>query len=190
MSFDFVNGRAGRWCGTRRTIPAAAFVVASLLATSAVAGEGAAPDFRATTTAGDTLQLSSFRGRAVIVDFWATWCTPCRDQLRNLAALEREMPEVVVLAVNLDTRRDKLRSYLDRVEAPRRVLLDPQGRIANAYAIAAMPWTVLVDPHGAVVSARAGGSAATIAQLRVELRQLAARRRPDAATKASMGPGN
>jgi thiol-disulfide isomerase/thioredoxin len=129
----------------------AATVVAAVL-WAATAAAGAAPDFAATSLAGDTLQLSDYRGRYVVVDFWATWCPPCREQLAALAALEKQHPEVVVLAVNLDSRRDKLDRYLENKRAPKRILLDPKARIAAQYGIEGMPWTVVVDPKGAIVS--------------------------------------
>ena len=88
---------------------------------------GPAPEFRATTLEGDTLQLASFRGQVVVIDFWASWCPPCRDQLERLAALEKEIPGLVVLAVNVDTRRDKVERYIKRTAVPRRVVLDPSG---------------------------------------------------------------
>jgi len=185
------NGGAGRRCGTRRTIRGLVLVLASLLAGLAPARAGSAPDFRAVTTAGDTLQLSDFRGRVVVVDFWATWCPPCREQLERLSALERDVPELVVLAVNVDSRRDKVEQYLRRVQMPRRVLLDPGGRIAAQYAPQAMPWTVLVDGRGGVVSARAGWDGASLPALTAQVRQLVAQvgAGPQPSTSAAMGSG-
>jgi thiol-disulfide isomerase/thioredoxin len=140
----------------------------------APAWAGAAPDFRATSLAGDTLQLGSFRGQVVLVDFWASWCPPCREQLQRLAALEKQVPGVVVLAVNVDSRRDKVEAYAKRFALPRRVVLDPQGTIAARYAVQGMPWTVIVDPRGNVASARGGWGEADVAKLTAEVRRLAA----------------
>jgi thiol-disulfide isomerase/thioredoxin len=135
---------------------------------------GAAPDFRAVSLAGDTLQLGAFRGQVVLVDFWASWCPPCREQLQRLAALEKQVHGVVVLAVNVDSRRDKVDAYAKRVGLPRRVVLDPQGTIAARYAVQGMPWTVIVDPRGNVASARGGWGEADVAKLTAEVRRLAA----------------
>jgi peroxiredoxin len=157
----------------RRRRAAAGVALGAIAATSPAWG-AAAPDFRAPSTAGDTVQLSAFRGQVVIVDFWATWCPPCRDQLARLAALEEQIPELVVLAVNVDSRRDKVDAFARRVRLPRRVLLDPEGRIAARYAAQAMPWTVLIGPRGTLVMQRAGGDAAAFPQLAAEARRLAA----------------
>lgn len=125
---------------------------ACILLTAGVASAAEAPDFQATTLQGDAVQLSSYRGQIVVLDFWATWCPPCRAQLERLAALEKEMPEVVVLAVNVDSRRDRVEKYVRRTAVPRRVVMDPTGAIAARYAPQAMPWSVLVDAQGRVVS--------------------------------------
>ena len=129
----------------------AASVVAVLI-WAATAAAGPAPDFAATSLAGDTLQLSDYRGRVVVVDFWSTWCPPCRGQLAALAALEKQHPEVVVLAVNVDSRRDKVDRFVKRTTVPKRIVLDPTARIAEKYAVEGMPWTVVVDARGAIVS--------------------------------------
>jgi thiol-disulfide isomerase/thioredoxin len=152
-------------------------VVIGMLAVlvAAPACAGTAPDFRAVSLEGDTLQLSSYRGQVVLLDFWASWCPPCRAELAQLAGLEKQIPGLVVLAINLDTRRDKLASYAHRAELPRRVVLDPQGGIASHYALQGMPWTVLIDARGQMVSARGGWGAAELPRLGAEVRRLQAR---------------
>jgi thiol-disulfide isomerase/thioredoxin len=181
------DGRAGRWHGS---ISMAAALLAFCSFAGAAAAGGAAPDFRAVSTTADTLQLSSFRGRVVVVDFWATWCPPCRNQLERLSALEREVPEIVVLAVNVDSRRDKLGQYLKRVQAPRRVLLDPTGHIAARYGAQGMPWTVLVDRRGDIVSEHAGGDEGGFAELAASARRLARTSGVEpAAMRATTGAG-
>jgi thiol-disulfide isomerase/thioredoxin len=104
-----------------------------------------------TTLRGDTLTAADLAGRIVLVEFWATWCPPCREQLGRLAALERQRDDLVVVAVNLDTRRDKVERYAARNTLPQRVLLDPSGRIAERAGVAAMPWALLLDAGGRVV---------------------------------------
>jgi thiol-disulfide isomerase/thioredoxin len=139
------------------------------------ASAGAAPEFRAATLEGDTLQLASFRGHVVVIDFWASWCPPCREQLERLSALEKDIPGLVVLAVNVDTRRDRVERYVKRQAVPRRVLLDPKGTVAARYAVQGMPWTVLVDRRGEIVSARGGWGAGELPKLASEVRRLQTR---------------
>lgn len=151
--------------------------LAAALVGAGPAGAGTAPDFAAVTMAGDTLRLSSYRGRVVVLDFWASWCPPCRHELDALARLEERLPEVVVLAVNLDTRRDRLVAYTRRARLPKRVLLDPQGAIAARYAPQSMPWTVIVDAQGRIASARGGWGAGEAPGLEAEIRRLLAQAR-------------
>ena len=122
-----------------------------LLCTASNAQSGEPVEFEAQTLDGDTVRLSEFRGRVVVVDFWATWCPPCRKQLPLLAELEKQGEDIVVLAVCVDKRRDKIEKFAERVELPERVLLDPEGKLAQQFEVEAMPWTVLVDPQGRVV---------------------------------------
>ena len=159
--------RAGPW---RRLALLLAFALSC-----PVAARAGSVDFRATSLEGDTLQLASFRGRVVIVDFWASWCPPCREELGRLAALEKELPGLVVMAVNLDSRRDNVEKYARRVTLPRRVVLDPKGTIAALYGVQGMPWTVLLDTRGAIVSARGGWGANELPRLRREVQRLLAR---------------
>ncbi len=129
----------------------AALVVFAWLVTPRFARAEPAPDFEAQTVAGDSLALSDFRGRVVLVEFWASWCPPCREQLPRAAALESELEDLVVLAVSVDTRRDRLERFMERVQVPRRVLLDPEGRIAGRFEVEAMPWAVLIGADGALL---------------------------------------
>jgi len=116
---------------------------------------GEAVDFQARTLEGDTLRLSDFRGQVVVIDFWATWCPPCRKQLPVLAALEQQLDDVVVLAVCVDRRADKVEAFRERIDLPRRIVWDPEGILAEQFAVQAMPWSVLVDASGRIVWQRA-----------------------------------
>ena len=122
-----------------------------LLVLPLAAAADPALDLDAVTVAGDTISLSDFRGRVVLVEFWASWCPPCREQLPRAAELERELEELVVLAVSVDTRRERIERFMERVQVPRRVLVDPQGRIAERFGVEAMPWAVLLGADGRVL---------------------------------------
>jgi thiol-disulfide isomerase/thioredoxin len=122
-----------------------------LLSSASAAHSGERLDFTAQTLEGDSLRLSDFRGSVVVIDFWATWCPPCREQLPRLAALEKQVPDVVVLAVCIDHHTDSIDRFAERIDLPQRIVWDPKGRLAEQLEVQAMPWTVLVDPHGRIV---------------------------------------
>lgn len=110
-----------------------------------------APDFEAPTLDGERVRLDQFRGQVVLIDFWATWCGPCRDQLPKLAALETELGDLVVLAINVDRRRDRVERFAERVQLPHRVLVDPEAGVAERFDIGGMPWAVLVGADGRIL---------------------------------------
>ncbi len=110
-----------------------------------------APGFEAKTLAGTTVRLQDYRGQFVLLDFWSSWCGACRAELPRLAVLEREVDGLVVLTVNLGEEPERIRGFAGKVTLPRHVLLDPEGAIAERFAVPALPWQVLVDPSGSIV---------------------------------------
>jgi cytochrome c biogenesis protein CcmG/thiol:disulfide interchange protein DsbE len=111
----------------------------------------AAPDFTLPTLKGDTLTLSDFGGRVVVLNFWATWCGPCVKEMPTLERLADRLADrgLSVLAVSLDMGDPKrvadfVRGYGWRLP----VLLDPLAQVGDAYAIRAMPTTYVIGPDG------------------------------------------
>ena len=98
------------------------------------------------------LDLGSYRGKIVYLDFWASWCTPCRRSFPWLADVQSRYgsQNLVVVAVNLDQDRNKAERFLNDVPANFTVLYDPDGRIASAYKVKAMPSSFLIDRSGRV----------------------------------------
>lgn len=147
------------------------FAILFTLFLPALAAAEQAPDFEAPGRDGATLRLADFRGRVVLLDFWASWCGACRNELPRLAALEKDVEGLVVLAVNVDTERERVERFAASVRLPRRVVLDPKGAIAERFDIPAMPWQVLLGKDGRVL--RAGRRVVDdAAALRAELRRL------------------
>ncbi|MFB6263927.1 MAG: TlpA family protein disulfide reductase [Bradymonadaceae bacterium] len=110
----------------------------------------------------EPVALSDYRGRVVLLDFWATWCRPCRRQASNLEELtegdELDTP-VKVLAVNTDEpspgRRKKVENYVEHYGVEATTLLD-NGRISNKYQVRTIPSIVVVGPEGRVQYADVG----------------------------------
>ncbi|MDP2316393.1 MAG: TlpA disulfide reductase family protein [Pseudomonadota bacterium] len=115
-----------------------------------------APDFTLRATDGTTIRLADLRGRPVVLNFWATWCPPCRVELPSFAAFSREHPEVTVLGIAVDsgTAATLAKARLE-LDIPYPVLLaDPA--VKSAYGIQAMPTTVVVGPEGQIVTTQTG----------------------------------
>ena len=112
-----------------------------------------APVFTAQTTGGEEISLSSLRGRAVLLDFWASWCAPCIEEFPALAAIAAESAgsELVILGINLDRDEEAFAQALDFYGLPYSQVYDgPAGPIASLYRVSAIPMVYLIDPEGTI----------------------------------------
>ncbi|MEZ4241742.1 MAG: redoxin domain-containing protein [Myxococcota bacterium] len=116
-----------------------------------------APDFALRDLDGVTVTLAELRGRTVVLNFWATWCGPCRMEMPTFSAFAAAHPEITMLGIAADgpAARARVEQVADGLSSRYRVLLaDPQ--VLEAYRIGAYPTTVVVDPEGHVRSAHGG----------------------------------
>ena len=110
-----------------------------------------APDFEWTGEDGQTRRLSSYRGRVVVVNFWATWCPPCREELPSLQRVAASESDVVILEVDLMEPADKARSFLDSLGLDRlQPVLDSDGATTRRYGVLSLPSTFFVDKDGVI----------------------------------------
>jgi cytochrome c biogenesis protein CcmG, thiol:disulfide interchange protein DsbE len=98
------------------------------------------------------LDLSAYRGKVVYIDFWASWCGPCRQSFPWLDGLVHEYASqnFVVIGVNVDKDRDRAERFLGEIPADFPIVYDPQGELATAYKVAGMPSAILIDRTGRV----------------------------------------
>ncbi len=108
-----------------------------------------APDFTLTdATLGN--RLSDLKGKVVYLDFWASWCKPCRHSFVWMNQLQQEYGDqgLVVLAINLDAETEQANAFLASHPAQFHIQFDPQGRIAERYQLLGMPSSYLIDTDG------------------------------------------
>jgi thiol-disulfide isomerase/thioredoxin len=110
-----------------------------------------APDFEWTGANGETLRLSSYRGKVVVVNFWATWCPPCRNEMPALQAVAASEPDVLVLEVDLMEPADKAKGFLDSLGLDRlQPVFDSDGATTRRYGVLSLPSTFFVDKDGVI----------------------------------------
>jgi peroxiredoxin len=155
-----MSARAGvAWVGAA-VAAAAVFAVVFGRGAPPPVGRGApAPDFALERLAdGASVRLSELRGRVVLVSFWATWCAPCEEEMPALERLYRELlPEgFELLAVSVDTDREVVRAFQQRLGISFPILLDPEQRVARDYQTFRFPESLLIDRDGFVIERYVG----------------------------------
>lgn len=119
-----------------------------------------APNFNLETTAGEIIQLNTLRGQPVIINFWASWCPPCRAEMPALQTVYQEYSEgLVVLAVNA-TNQDRptdILSFQVEMDLTIPVLLDVDGQVQRIYGVSSLPTTFFIDSAGEIQEVVVGG---------------------------------
>lgn len=126
--------------------------VVVLFASAAWAGmaEAPAPDFTLKSASGENLRLSELRGEVVMINFWASWCGPCRQEMPILSELHDKYKSMgfTVLGVNVEENSAEARKLLKEMPVSFPVLFDNESTVSKQYDVVAMPSTVLVDRNG------------------------------------------
>lgn len=119
-----------------------------------------APEFRLKTLGGTAVALSELKGRPVVINFWATWCPPCRVEMPMLATAQQTHQDagLEVLAVNLTDQEylKDVRKFVAEFAMPFRVALDEKGRVRSRYGLVALPTTVFIGADGTVQVVHSG----------------------------------
>ena len=129
------------------------WVVALTLPDGVVRVGDKAPDFKVVTENGKTITLSNFGGKLLVLNFWASWCEPCRAEVPSLERFQREFGRqgVVVLGVSVDKFDKNYRGFLDQFPVSFEVSHDPAWDIASTYGTFQLPETYVIDSSGKVV---------------------------------------
>lgn len=109
-----------------------------------------APDFTLESRSGENLRLEDHRGEVVMLNFWASWCGPCRQEMPLMDEIYAKYKDLgfTILAVNVDENRDEALRFLDNVPVDYPILYDPESSVSELYEVQAMPTTVMIDRGG------------------------------------------
>jgi thiol-disulfide isomerase/thioredoxin len=152
------------------TLGAMAFALPSITASAA----RPTPDVAVQRADGAAVRLADYKGKVVLIDFWATWCPPCKVSFPALDTIYREYQEkgLEVLAVNLDEKRRDADTFLDAHPHRLTVLFDPKGLSPTAFGVKGMPSSFLIDRAGNIRFTHMGYSGNVDGSYRQEISQL------------------
>ena len=144
----------------RLTLPTGVLLLLFLapLVSAGLQEEGTpAPEFTLNTLEGRPVSLSEFRGKPVVLEFWATWCGPCRRQFPKMARLHEEYEgKVHFLMVNTMEDAATVRAFAQQVEVPGIILMDPADKVGERYGTRILPSLFFIDGDGVVQAAVPG----------------------------------
>ena len=110
-----------------------------------------APDFELKSLTGEKKHLADYQGKVVVLNFWATWCGPCKDEMPFFQEIyERYGSEIAVLAVNNQETVDKVSPFVEELGLTYEILMDNDGSVATQYQVIGFPTTYFIDPNGII----------------------------------------
>ena len=132
--------------------------VASVFDKQNATGVGSlAPDFGSTSINGERVTLSEYLGRPVMINFWATWCTPCRYEMPLFEGYyEKYKKDLVILAVNLQQSDTDITTFTNELRLTFPILLDAEGSVNKLYKVQGLPTTYFLDREGRVRAVHIG----------------------------------
>ncbi len=135
-----------------------ALLVVAMPVSARTAKAPATPPAFSLPTLSGPVSLDSLRGKVVMVDFWASWCEPCRKSFPWMSTLQQRYGPrgFAIVAINLDKSRDAADQFLAEFPAPFLVAFDPVGKTAEAYKVKAMPSGCVIGRDGKILETHAG----------------------------------
>ncbi|MCM3567732.1 redoxin domain-containing protein [Neobacillus mesonae] len=109
-----------------------------------------APDFELKTLTGDSVKLSDLKGKKIMLNFWATWCGPCKEEMPAMEEYSNTIDkDTMILAVNIDPQL-KVQEFVDKYKITFPVLLDAEDAVNTSYQVISIPTTYFIDSKGVI----------------------------------------
>ena len=115
-------------------------------------------DFKLESLNGQTVSLSLLKGKVIFLNFWATWCAPCRAEMPSMERIYKELKDegLEIVAVNLQENRKHVQKFVDEFRLSFKVLLDKTGRVGQSYGTRYIPTTYIIDKNGIILAGAVG----------------------------------
>ncbi|PQD94479.1 alkyl hydroperoxide reductase [Pradoshia eiseniae] len=110
---------------------------------------GPAADFTLEDLEGNKVSLSDYEGKKVFLNFWATWCEPCKEEMPEMEKIHKNYKDVVILAINLDTHKD-IQGFMDEHGLTFGTLLDVEEEVNDQYEVVSIPTSFFIDEEGII----------------------------------------
>jgi thiol-disulfide isomerase/thioredoxin len=118
-----------------------------------------APNFNIELLSGETAKLSDYRGKVVLINFWATWCPPCIGEMPDIQKLSEVFAEdLIVLAVNCNEKKNVVNDFIKEKGYTFNVGLDEKGQIQEKYPTMGIPYTIIMDKDRIIINTHIGAS--------------------------------
>ncbi|MGH7775298.1 MAG: redoxin domain-containing protein [Candidatus Binatia bacterium] len=142
----------------RKARPSTADDIFRKLGINKLADQPTAPDFTLRDVQGNSVSLRDLRGRVVFLNFWATWCPPCRIEMPSMERLYRRLRDrgLVMLAVDRGETRKQVATFMKDFQLSFPALLDVDGTVSSLYRVSALPTTYLIDRRGKIIGKKVG----------------------------------
>lgn len=123
-----------------------------------------AADFQLTNLEGELVSLEEYRGKVVLLNFWASWCPSCRSEMASLELYHQahQAENLVVLGINYQEDAEVIASFVTGAELSFPVLLDPEGKIAASYGVVGLPTSFFIDCDGQLIGFWPGAVSASL----------------------------
>lgn len=115
-----------------------------------------APEFTFVLDNGHFVSLADLKGRPILINFWATWCPPCRSEMPELVKAAAAHPELVVLAVDLEEARSQIEPFAEQFKMSLPIIRDAEGKVHDLYAVRGLPTTFFIGRDGKVQGVHSG----------------------------------
>lgn len=113
-------------------------------------------DFQLRNLEGKQVSLSDYQGKKVMLNFWATWCPPCKKEMPEMEKVHKENKDIVILSVNLDPNQD-VKGFMEKMNLTFPVLLDQENEINKEYKVISIPTSFFIDSEGIIKQKHTGG---------------------------------